>query len=66
MKEQKERTVYIAPVTERFVVEMEGGFMAGSVMVDGQNTVTTGDQDVNRNWDNFTTSDYRFSSDGWN
>ena len=63
MKGQKERTVYIAPVTEHFVVEMEGGFMAGSVMVDGQNTVNSGEQQVNQSWDSFSSSEYHFG--GW-
>ena len=34
MKEQMERTVYEAPVTERFSVELEGGFMSASIMED--------------------------------
>ena len=31
MKKQMKRAVYEAPTTERFSVELEGGFMAGSV-----------------------------------
>ena len=31
MKKQMKKAVYEAPVTERFSVELEGGFMAGSV-----------------------------------
>ena len=31
MKKQMERTVYEAPVTERFSVELEGGFMSASI-----------------------------------
>lgn len=34
MKKQMERTVYEAPVTERFSVELEGGFMSASIMED--------------------------------
>ena len=66
MKEQKERTVYIAPVTEHFVVEMEGGFMAGSVMVDGKSSVHSGEQAINEEgaWGNFTAG--QFSDSGWN
>ena len=32
MKKQMKRTVYEAPVTERFSVELEGGFMSASIM----------------------------------
>ena len=31
MKEQMKRTVYEAPVTELFQIELEGGFMQSSV-----------------------------------
>ena len=31
MKEQMKRTVYEAPVTELFKIELEGGFMQSSV-----------------------------------
>ena len=31
MNKLKRKAVYEAPLTERFSVEMEGGFMAGSV-----------------------------------
>ena len=34
MKKQMKRTVYEAPVTERFSVELEGGFMAGSAEIE--------------------------------
>ena len=34
MKKQMKRTVYEAPVTERFSVELEGGFMSASIMED--------------------------------
>ena len=37
-----ERTVYEAPVTERFSVELEGGFMAGSVEFKDEQTITNG------------------------
>lgn len=33
MKEQMKRTVYEAPVTELFRIELEGGFMSGSAEV---------------------------------
>ena len=34
MKKQMKRTVYEAPVTERFSVELEGAFMSASIMED--------------------------------
>ena len=43
MKKQMKRTVYEAPVTERFSVELEGGFMAGSIVTDsGSKVESTG------------------------
>lgn len=41
------RTVYEAPITERFSVELEGGFMSASITDDdGKGTgVTTGAQE---------------------
>ena len=36
MKKQMKRTVYEAPVTERFQVELEGAFMAASVVDEKQ------------------------------
>ena len=49
MKKQMKRTVYEAPVTERFQVELEGSF-CGSADVANTNNPTTGRidaQDVN-------------------
>ena len=63
MQEQKERAVYMAPVTERFQIEMEGGFMAGSVIEGYQNNVSAGEQQVNQNWDSFSSNEYQFG--GW-
>ena len=43
MKKQMKRTVYEAPVTERFSVELEGSFMAGSIVTDsGSKVESTG------------------------
>lgn len=42
------RTVYEAPVTERFSVELEGGFMSASIMEDApqnQNGVSSSAQE---------------------
>lgn len=46
MKKQMKRTVYEAPVTERFQVELEGSFMSASITDDqGKGTgVTSGEQ----------------------
>ena len=47
MKKQMKRTVYEAPVTERFSVELEGGFMSASIYEDATHHegVTTAAQD---------------------
>ena len=47
MMKQMKRTVYEAPVTERFQVELEGGFMSASITDDdGKGTgVTIGAQE---------------------
>ena len=61
MKKQMERTVYEAPVTERFSVELEGNF-CGSVDLDTDNkdNGVINDHEVN---DGFTGGD--FSDGGW-
>ena len=47
MKKQMKRTVYEAPVTERFSVELEGGFMTASVVNDKTTSgVETTEQEV--------------------
>ena len=62
MKKQMKRTVYEAPVTERFQVELEGTFCA-SADFDDNNTDNgvIGDQEVN---DDFTEGG-DFSDGGW-
>ena len=58
MKEQMKRTVYEAPLTELFQIELEGGFMAGSVVNSDDDTAveTTGQElgtDIDGSaWDN--------------
>ena len=51
MKEQMKRTVYEAPLTELFQIELEGTFMAGSVVNSDDDTAveTTGQEltDIN-------------------
>lgn len=44
MKEQMKRTVYEAPLTELFQIELEGTFMAGSVVNDDTAVETTGQE----------------------
>ena len=61
MKEQMKRTVYEAPVTELFQIELEGGFMAGSVVSgDTSKVETTGHElnEINNTFaaDNFSSS----------
>ena len=46
------KAVYEAPITERFLVELDGGFMAASVALENKegNNVTIEDQNVNTNF----------------
>ena len=46
MKGQMKRTVYEAPLTELFQIELEGAFMAGSV-VEGEHSVATSGHELN-------------------
>ena len=61
MKKQMKRTVYEAPVTERFSVELEGAFMTASADLTNGNAENAGieTQEVNTG---FTTD---FSKDSW-
>lgn len=59
------RSVYEAPVTERFQVEMEGGFCSGSADVENPNQKDEGrieKQAVNEYFGDFGDN---FSSAGW-
>ena len=63
MKKQMKRTVYEAPVTERFQVELEGSF-CGSAEVQNPNNEENGtivDHQVNTEF----TSKGDFSDEGW-
>ena len=52
MKKQMKRTVYEAPVTERFSVELEGSLMAASVVTNETNsTVSTTAQESGGTFD---------------
>ena len=51
MKKQMKRTVYEAPVTELFRVELEGSFMSASVVEDTGSSVTATGQESGGEWD---------------
>ena len=51
MKKQMKRTVYEAPVTERFSVELEGAMMSASVVQDTGSNVTATGQESGGEWD---------------
>lgn len=63
MKKQMKRTVYEAPVTERFSVELEGTFCA-SAEVTNPNNATTGQIDNHQTNDNFGSGGV-FTIDAW-
>lgn len=66
MKKQMERTVYEAPVTERFSVELEGSF-CGSAEIENPQSTETGRidlQGVHEELNDFSSNN--FSSEGWN
>lgn len=62
MKEQTMKAVYEAPITERFLVELDGGFMAASVALENNegNNVTIEDHSVNTGF----TAEFGSSYDG--
>ena len=66
MKKQMKRTVYEAPVTELFRVELEGAFMGASIIDENHNpgSIESGDQGVNNQggWGDFNDG---FSDSGW-
>ena len=69
MKEQMKRTVYEAPLTELFQIELEGAFMSGSIVSgDTSKVETTGHElnEVDLNQSNFTSDWNSESVDGWN
>lgn len=69
MKEQMKRTVYEAPLTELFQIELEGAFMSGSIVSgDSSNVETTGHElnEVDLTQSNFTSDWNSDSVDGWN
>lgn len=63
------RTVYEAPVTDRFQIELEGAFMSGSIVKgESSEVATTGHElnEVNLGGDNFTSDWNPESGTGWN
>ena len=57
MKKQMKRTVYEAPVTERFQVELEGGFMAGSIVTDSGSKVESTGHEIGDTFSGMATPD---------
>lgn len=64
MKKQIKRTVYEAPVTERFQVELEGSF-CGSADVDNPSTEQTGRQGDIQEHEVNDSFNATFTTDGW-
>ena len=66
MKKQMKRTVYEAPVTELFRVELEGNF-CGSVTVTNDQNGKIDEHEINTEFGGTNTDgeDLGFSSDGW-
>lgn len=60
MKRQMKITVYEAPVTERFQVELEGSF-CGSVVKEENNRIDSASQEVEQ----ITLSDEWNTTSGW-
>ena len=64
------RTVYEAPVTELFRIELEGAFMSASVVEGQSGSVTTTGHELNvvdLTSDDFKDNDWNGDSvDGWN
>ena len=70
MKKQMKRTVYEAPVTERFQVELEGSFMSASIYEEerhskGVSTTAQGFDEINANAWNSDGSANSNSSISW-
>ncbi len=67
MKKQMKRTVYEAPVTERFQVELEGSF-CGSAQIENPGPESNGieDQTINTGFESVVNNDNGFvSGSGW-
>lgn len=62
MKEQMKRTVYEAPETKLFRIEMESGFCSGSADVDNPNDTETGQIDEHKTNTDFSAD---FGTKGW-
>ena len=69
MEKQMKRTVYEAPLTDCFQIELEGAFMSGSIVKGTSSEVeTTGHElnEVDLTQHNFTGDWNSDSVDGWN
>lgn len=64
MKKQMKRTVYEAPVTERFQVELEGVFCA-SAEINNPGEIGIVDQGINKEFDTKVNDDNGFVSGSW-
>ena len=64
MKKQMKRTVYEAPVTEHFQVELEGDFMAASIVEnDNKSSVNSTGHEIGNTFD--AEKDLGFTIDSW-
>ncbi len=69
MKKQMKRTVYEAPVTERFQVELEGAIMGASIITGDPGVETTGHEINEINADTYvfdTENNKTWNDTGWN
>ena len=72
MKKQMKRTVYEAPVTERFQVELEGALMGASIVTGEHGVETTGHEinEIDASTHTWTDADgvehTNWNSGGWN
>ena len=64
MKKQMKRTVYEAPVTERFQVELEGSF-CGSAQVQNPGNNGIENQEINTDFETAVNNDAGFVSGTW-
>ena len=68
MKKQMKRTVYEAPVTERFQVELEGAIMGASIITGDPGVETTGHEinEINAGAHTWTDADGVTHTENWN
>ena len=68
MKKQMKRTVYEAPVTERFQVELEGAIMGASIITGDPGVETTGHEinEINAGEHTWIDADGVTHTENWN